>query len=62
MGSTKLDFGGPFTTKKEPIFLLQVSLFFNEGIQNTLHIPRASENFPLENSIFSHLRLPLNHR
>lgn len=50
MGSTKLDFGGPFTTKKESIFLLRVSLFFNECIQNTLHFPRASENFPLEKS------------
>ena len=50
MGSTKLDFGSPTAIKKESIFLLRVSLFFNEGIQNTWHIPRASENSPLEKS------------
>ena len=36
--------------QKRNLFFSFGSLFFNEGIQNTLHIPRASENFPLEKS------------
>ena len=48
MGSTKLDFGGPFTTKKESIFLLRVSLFFNEGTQNTAHSQSFWEPPPWE--------------
>lgn len=49
MGSTKLDFGGPFTTKKG-VYFSPSGLFSLTRAHKTLHIPRASENLPLEKS------------
>lgn len=53
-GQHKAEFWCFLYREKQPIFLLRVSLFFNEGIQTTQHIPRASENFPLEKSLWVH--------
>lgn len=53
-GQHKAEFWCFLYREKQPIFLLRVSLFFNEGIRTTQHIPRASENFPLEKSLWVH--------